>query len=85
MQLGKSEEWAVQYHPEFDVSHLSKLYDLYARDMMGQGFFKDEVDTHLYKEKLDHLDEDRQNSALRWQLGIDDEILDNRKSGKIIS
>lgn len=76
--LGRSEVWAVQYHPEFDFSHLSKLFDLYARDMVNQGFFKDEIDARLYKEKLDNLDEDRQNSALRWQLGIDDDILDNR-------
>ena len=76
--LGKSEVWAVQYHPEFDVAHISKLFDLYAREMVQQGFFSDEEDAHIYKEKLDAVNQDRQNSALRWQLGIDDDILDDR-------
>lgn len=76
--LEKSEVWAVQYHPEFDIAHISKLFDLYASDMVKQGFFSDEADARLYKHKLDALDQDRRNSALRWQLGIDDDILDDR-------
>ncbi len=76
--LENSEVWAVQYHPEFDIAHISKLFDLYASDMVKQGFFEDETDAREYKHKLDALDHDRQNSALRWQLGIDDDILDDR-------
>ena len=76
--LEKSEVWAVQYHPEFDIAHISKLFDLYSSDMVQQGFFKDEADAQIYKQKLDALDIDRQNCALRWQLGIDDDILDDQ-------
>jgi len=39
--LGRSEVWAVQYHPEFDLRQLVQLYTLYAEDMVAQGFFEE--------------------------------------------
>lgn len=75
--LGRSEVWAVQYHPEFDLQHLSKLYDLYASDMVGQGFFADEVDAAAYKAEIDALVARPDDRARRWQLGLDDDVLDD--------
>ena len=46
--LGKSEVWAVQYHPEFDLEQLAQLYTLYADDMVTQGFFNSGDDLARY-------------------------------------
>lgn len=77
--LGNSEVWAVQYHPEFDLAHMAALYRLYAEDMIGQGFFADQADLDGYREKIEALAANPGDSALRWQLGIDDDILDDRR------
>ena len=42
--IGKSELWGVQYHPEFDLSQLRMLYELYRQDMIDQGFVADYKD-----------------------------------------
>lgn len=77
--LGNSEIWAVQYHPEFDLAHLSALYGLYADEMIAQGFFADRAQLDDYRARIDALVADPANSALRWQLGIDDDMLDDRR------
>jgi GMP synthase (glutamine-hydrolysing) len=75
--LGKSEIWAVQYHPEFDAAHLADLYRLYADDMVGQGFFADLNELEDYGARLTALDSHPDNAALAWQLGVDADITDN--------
>lgn len=77
--LGNSEVWAVQYHPEFDLAHMAALYGLYADDMIAQGFFADQVQLDDYRAKIEALVANPDDSALRWQLGIDDDILDDRR------
>ncbi len=77
--LGNSEIWAVQYHPEFDLAHMSALYGLYADEMISQGFFADRDELDEYRARIDALVADPANNALRWQLGIDDDILDDRR------
>jgi len=77
--LGKSEVWAVQYHPEFDLQQLVQLYTLYARDMVEQKFASDEAELLAYRDKLAALAEDPSNPGLAWQLGVDETILDNRQ------
>jgi GMP synthase (glutamine-hydrolysing) len=76
--LGRSSVWAVQYHPEFDLRHLSGLYRLYAHDMIEQGFFEDEADASAYKFDIDALAECPDDTTRRWQLGIDDDVIDDR-------
>lgn len=77
--LGKSEVWAVQYHPEFDLAQLVQLYTLYADDMIAQGFFSDEEELVSYRDKLARLIEQPDQAGLAWQLGIDGDILDSRR------
>lgn len=77
--LGKSEVWAVQYHPEFDLAQLVQLYTLYAADMVAQGFFADEAELVAYREKMARLVEEPAQAGLAWQLGIDDDVLDPRQ------
>jgi len=75
--VGKSEVWAVQYHPEFDLAQLSMLMTLYDTDMVKQGFFQNEEECAAYKAKLDVLSETPNNGPLAWQLGIDSDVLDD--------
>ncbi|MDE2041507.1 MAG: type 1 glutamine amidotransferase, partial [Alphaproteobacteria bacterium] len=53
--LGKSDVWAVQYHPEFDLAQLVQLYTLYADDMIAQGFFADTAALEAYVKTLSAL------------------------------
>lgn len=76
--LANSEVWAVQYHPEFDLAQLVQLYTLYAEDMVTQGFFADMAELIAYREKLEALAADPANTGLAWQLGVDEDVLDNR-------
>ncbi|MGC6328578.1 type 1 glutamine amidotransferase [Rhizorhabdus sp. FW153] len=77
--LGRSEVWAVQYHPEFDLAQLVQLYTLYADDMITQGFFADEAELASYRDKIARLVENPTLPGLAWQLGIDADILDPRQ------
>lgn len=77
--LGRSEVWAVQYHPEFDLTQLVQLYTLYADDMIEQEFFADEAELLAYREKIARLAEAPDNAGLAWQLGIDGDVLDPRQ------
>ena len=76
--LGRSEVWAVQYHPEFDLGQLVQLYTLYAEDMVGQGFFADMAELVAYRDKLTALAADPADTGLAWQLGVDEDVLDDR-------
>ncbi len=76
--VGKSEVWAVQYHPEFDLLQLVQLYTLYADDMIAQGFFADHAAREDYIAKLTALIANPAEAGLAWQLGIDAQITDDR-------
>jgi len=76
--LGRSEVWAVQYHPEFDLVQLVQLYTLYAADMVQQGFFATEESLVAYRKKLAALAVNPGDTGLAWELGIDSDITDDR-------
>ncbi len=76
--LGRSEVWAVQYHPEFDLQQLVQLYTLYAEDMVTQGFFADMAELVAYRDRLTALAANPADAGLAWQLGVDDDVLDDR-------
>ena len=77
--LGKSEVWAVQYHPEFDLQQLGQLYTLYADDMIEQGFFADKAALDAYVAKLSALANNPADTGLAWQLGVDEDITDDQR------
>lgn len=84
--LGKSVVWAVQYHPEFDLMQLVQLYTLYAEDMVKEGFFTSAQELNDYVDRLKALASGTDSAALSWQLGIDDDILDDHcRNGEIIA
>lgn len=84
--LGKTEVWAVQYHPEYDVQQVLAIYRLYADDMIGPDFFPDRAALDAYCARLQTLVDDPGNAGAAWELGIDEDILDDRRRrGEIIA
>jgi GMP synthase (glutamine-hydrolysing) len=76
IRLGAGVFWGMQYHPEFDLPHLSKLYRRYADDMVKQGYFEDVDALERYCHDMDALHQDPSRLDLRWRLGVDDDVLD---------
>ena len=84
--LGRSEVWAVQYHPEFDLTQLVQLYTLYADDLIGQGFFADQAALDQYCAQLAALAADPDDAGMAWQLGVDSDITrDTSRRSEIIA
>jgi len=84
--LGRSEVWAVQYHPEFDLAQLSMLMTLYRRDMVEQGFFADEGAAEAHVALIDRLVADPDDKSAAWRLGIDGDMLrDEIRRAEIIN
>jgi GMP synthase (glutamine-hydrolysing) len=69
----------VQYHPEFDLHQLAQLYTLYADDMVRQGFFASNNDLTTYSEQLTRLADNPTDAGLAWQLGMDEDVLDDKR------
>jgi GMP synthase (glutamine-hydrolysing) len=76
--LERSEVWAVQYHPEYDLAQVAMMMRLYAADMVDQGFFTDPANGDEYIAKLQALHKSPGNFALAWQLGIGETIVDDK-------
>ncbi len=84
--LGKTEVWAVQYHPEYDLQQVLAVYTLYADDMIGPDFFADRAELDAYCAKLRTLIQNPTDAGAAWQLGIDADVLDDRtRRGEIIA
>ncbi len=84
--LGKTQVWAVQYHPEYDLQQVLAVYSLYADDMIGSDFFADREELDNYCAKLRMLIAHPDDAGAAWQLGIDADVLDDRtRRGEIIA
>ncbi len=84
--LCKTQIWAVQYHPEYDVQQVLAVYSLYADDMIGPDFFADRAELDAYCAKLRTLIAHPDDAGAAWQLGIDADVLDDRtRRGEIIA
>jgi GMP synthase (glutamine-hydrolysing) len=68
--------WGMQYHPEFDLSHISSLSKAYAKSMTADGFYATEQDALSHASQMDLLFRDTRRDDLAWLLGIDRDILD---------
>ncbi len=67
--------WATQYHPEYDLHEMARLILAREPKLLKQGFFRDHDDLVQYVDRLEALFADPDRKDLRWQLGIDDDIL----------
>lgn len=68
--------WGLQYHPEYDLHQMARLMVAREAKLTELGFFKNHDDFTAYVTRLETLHADPSRKDLRWQLGIDDHILD---------
>lgn len=73
--VGRSEVWGVQYHPEFDITQLRMLFELYKDDMIEQGFVQNDAEYDAYLAQYRKMEQDLTSEAIAWQLGIDSDVL----------
>lgn len=71
------EMWAVQYHPEYDLQEVARLIEARDEKLIKLGFFKDLAALKDYTGRLDALVAEPDRKDFRWQLGIDDDIMDD--------
>jgi GMP synthase (glutamine-hydrolysing) len=76
--LGRSEVWAVQYHPEYDLLQIAQVFRLYAESLKAEGFFQNDEDATRYREGFEQLAREPGNRALAWQYGLESDVLDDR-------
>ena len=69
--------WASQYHPEYNLHEIARLTLAREKLLTEQGFFKDHNDMQSYVDKMEELYKNPDRMDLSWQLGIDEDILDD--------
>ncbi|MBN1497719.1 MAG: type 1 glutamine amidotransferase [Spirochaetes bacterium] len=67
--------WGLQYHPEYDLHEMARLMVAREQKLTELGFFKEHNDFTEYVSRLEALHTEPGRKDLRWQLGIDDDIL----------
>jgi len=67
--------WGLQYHPEYDLHEMARLIVAREEKLVRQGLFLGHEDLVRYVDRLEALAGDPGRKDLRWQLGIDEDIL----------
>eukprot|EP00470_Lotharella_oceanica_P002956 CAMPEP_0170172022 /NCGR_PEP_ID=MMETSP0040_2-20121228/5242_1 /TAXON_ID=641309 /ORGANISM="Lotharella oceanica, Strain CCMP622" /LENGTH=265 /DNA_ID=CAMNT_0010412441 /DNA_START=171 /DNA_END=969 /DNA_ORIENTATION=+ len=75
---GKGSFWAVQYHPEYDLHEVARLTDVRTPMLIEQGFFRGPEDAASYVETLEALHREPDRKDLRWMVGVDDDVMNER-------
>ena len=68
--------WGIQYHVEYDLSEMASLIVAREQKLVPEGFFRDHDDLVTHVGRMKALAKDPNRKDLRFQLGIDDDILD---------
>ncbi len=68
--------WAVQYHPEYDLNEMARLTVARTQRLLNENFASDKAEIDDLVAKMEALAKEPQRKDLRWQLAIDDDVLD---------
>jgi len=74
----KGEFWGVQYHPEYDLHEMARLTVARESKLIPIGFYRDHDDLMAHVNRMEALHAEPTRKDLRWQLVIDDDVLDAR-------
>jgi GMP synthase-like glutamine amidotransferase len=66
--------WGVQYHPELSLEEIASALRHQAADLVAAGLAADQAAVTDHAALLDGLHADPENRAVRWALGVDDEL-----------
>jgi GMP synthase (glutamine-hydrolysing) len=69
--------WGLQYHPEYNLHELGRLIVARWQKLVKIGYFLNEADAMAYVERIEALAAEPTRKDLRWQLKIDDDVLDD--------
>jgi len=69
--------WASQYHPEYNLYEIARLTLAREKILTEQGFFKDHDGMQSHVDKMEELYRNPDRTDLIWQLGIDEDIIDD--------
>ncbi len=69
--------WSIQYHPEYNTKEMAALIRCREERLIRMGFFADASEIKEYTNRLDALYEDPNRKDAAWNLGIDEDILDD--------
>ncbi len=69
--------WASQYHPEYNLYEIARLTLAREQVLTEQGFFKDHEAMQSYVDKMEELYREPSRMDLKWQLGIDEDLIDD--------
>lgn len=69
--------WATQYHPEYDLHEMACLIVAREEKLTKAGFFGGHEDMVQLVDKMKTLAREPDRKDLRWQLAIDDDVLDD--------
>lgn len=72
---GGGEFWATQYHPEFTLYEMARLLIARKAALTKEGFFNKESEVEALVDKMTALSKDPENSELRRELNVDEDIL----------
>lgn len=67
--------WGTQYHPEYNLHEMARLIVAREEVLTEQGFFANHEELQRIIDQMEQLYEHPDSKNLRWQLGIDDDIL----------
>jgi len=70
--------WATQYHPEYNLHEMARLILAREPRLVKQGLFQDHDDLVAYVDRLEALHADPGRTDIRWQLKIDDDIIEDK-------
>lgn len=77
IKCGAGSFWGIQYHPEYDLHEIAHIFLRYKTPLSGQGWFADEQAVEDFAARCVALHADPVGRRdLRWQLGADDDVLD---------
>lgn len=68
--------WSTQYHPEYNLKEMACLIIARAEKLIEMGFYKDQQDLDTMVDRMKKLAGQQDRKDLRWQLVIDDDVLD---------
>ncbi len=67
--------WATQYHPEYDLYEMARLFVARGEALVREGFFSDRPDLDAKVARMETLSRRPDRKDLRWDLVIGDDIL----------
>ena len=67
--------WATQYHPEYDLYEMARLFLARGEVLVKEGFFADRADLEAKVARMETLGRQLDRKDLRWDLAIGDDLL----------